>query len=124
MLSNPSTRSSENPGNDTIDPYPLFPGEARKILIVKKDIFEELQSRYRAFYKGVAKGPGKELHITRPKESVVVLPRPTRPRVLPYEPSPALSTYDCEYRRWCRVNEWFAEFRSDNQKFETAVLIQ
>jgi hypothetical protein len=29
---------------------------------------------------------------------------------LPYEPSNAIAVNECDYRRWCRVTEWFNRF--------------
>jgi hypothetical protein len=41
-----------------------------------------------------------------------------------YEPSNAIAVNECDYRRWCRVKEWFAEFGPEAEKFERTVLIQ
>jgi hypothetical protein len=41
-----------------------------------------------------------------------------------YEPTNAIYVNECDYRRWCRVNEWFAEFGSEPEKSERALLIQ
>ncbi len=114
-------------GNDTIDPYPLIPGEAKKILIVRKDIFGELQDLYQAFYRGLRARPARRSspievpgrRFLRPK-----VPLPEKTHFLAYEPSNAIAVNECEYRRWCRVNEWFAEFWPEAEKFERTALIQ
>ena len=41
-----------------------------------------------------------------------------------YEPTPAIYFNECDYRRWCRVNEWFAEFGPEVEKSERTVLTQ
>jgi hypothetical protein len=113
-------------GNDTIDPYPLIPGEARKILIVRKDIFKELCVQYKTFLQGRGRSAPRSSNITaprtcfsRPKE-----PWPEKTQILAYEPSNAIAVNECEYRRWCRVSEWFAEFGPEAEKFERTILIQ
>ncbi|MBI3618133.1 MAG: hypothetical protein HY210_07965 [Candidatus Omnitrophica bacterium] len=114
-------------GNDTIDPYPLIPGEAKKILIVKKDIFEELRRRYEIFCRGLAKRTAKRALNVKPRQK-----RPPqgygsdviREHFKAYEPSNAIAVNECDYRRWCRVNEWFAEFGPDAEKFERTILVQ
>jgi hypothetical protein len=95
-------------GNDTIDPYPLIPKGARKILVVKKDIFEKLKRHYQSFYKGLA---GQLIRQLRPKAKKKPSKsfQPHRERFYPYEPSPAIAVNECDYRRWCRVNEWFSQ---------------
>ena len=115
-----------NFGNDTIDPYPLIPGEARKILIVRIDIFQELQDRYQAFCLGLTGRPAKKSSIIRVPERRVLRPQaplPERIHFLAYEPSNAIAVNECDYRRWCRVNEWFAEFGPDAEKSERTILI-
>ena len=114
-------------GNDTIDPYPLIPREAKKILIVQNNIFEELQNRYQAFFQGLRgrlaprssniKAPRR--HFSRPQA-----PLPERTHSLAYKPSNAIAVNECDYRRWCRVNEWFAEFGPDAEKLERTILMQ
>ena len=114
-------------GNDTIDPYPLIPVEAKKILIVRKDIFGELQVQYSAFFQALRgrlhqrssniKAPRR--HFSRPQA-----PLPEKTHFSTYQPSNAIAVNECDYRRWCRVNEWFAEFGPDAEKFERTILIQ
>ena len=114
-------------GNDTIDPYPLIPGEAKKILIVRKDIFEELRDRYKTFCRGLTgRSIRRSSNIKAPRGRFLrpktLTPRKTR--FLTYEPSSAIALNECDYRRWCRVNEWFAEFGPEAEKFERTMLIQ
>jgi hypothetical protein len=114
-------------GNDTIDPYPLIPGEAKKILIVKNDIFEELRDRYKSFCLGLAGRPAKRSSIIRAPGRRFLRPQaplPEKTHFLAYEPSNAIAVNECDYRRWCRVNEWFAEFGPEAEKFERTMLIQ
>jgi hypothetical protein len=117
---------SKASGNDTIDPYPLFPGEARKILIIKKNIFEELRRLYKTFCRSLEPQTAKRpLPASRhAKRHVEECRPPVSEHVRPYEPSNAIAINECNYRRWCRVNEWFAEFGPDAEKFKRAVFIQ
>ena len=119
--------NSKTHGNDTIDPSPLIPVEAKKILIVKKDIFEELQNRYQAFFQGLrgrlaprsSNIKASRRHFSRPQA-----PLPERIHSLAYQPSNAIAVNECDYRRWCRVSEWFAEFGPDAEKYERTILMQ
>ena len=114
-------------GNDTIDPYPLISWEARKILIVRKDVFRELQDCYQAFCRGLrGRLAQRSSHIKAPR-SHFLKPQtslPEKTHFLTYEPSNAVAVNECDYRRWCRVSEWFAEFGLDIEKFERTILIQ
>jgi len=114
-------------GNDTIDPYPLIPGEAKKILIVRKDIFQELQDRYKAFCRSLTPRPAQRSSIVEaPRRHFLRLTAPLseKKHFRAYEPSSAVVVNECDYRRWCRVSEWFAEFGPDAEKFERTILIQ
>ncbi|MFA5346171.1 MAG: hypothetical protein WC315_07855, partial [Candidatus Omnitrophota bacterium] len=114
-------------GNDTIDPYPLIPKEAAKILIVKKDIFEKLRNRYQAFYRSIA---GRHVKKSLPvKAHNAYFTKPDRTYTgnnnsSTYATSNAIAVNECDYRRWCRVKEWFAEFNPDAEKFKKTVFIQ
>lgn len=107
-------------GNDTIDPYPLFCRGAKKILIVKADIFEELRRLYEVFRQGLADRSAKRTSDVGPKKAPLLkpIPSPQRKQFLPYTPSNAVVVNECDYRRWCRVNEWFGEFGPEAEKFE------
>ena len=113
-----STKFYRLRGNDTIHPYPLIAGEAKKILIVRSNIFEELCKLYKAFYRELK---GRAVRIKN-KRSKQYFPRPKvwtpEKTYSAYEPSKAIVVNECEYRRWCRVSEWFAEFGPDDEKLE------
>jgi len=111
-------------GNDTIDPYPLIPVGAKKILIVKRDIFEELAQRYKSFFTSLRGRLTKRSKALKKPISRIKTALPEKNHFRAYEPSSAIVTNECDYRRWCRVSEWFAEFGSDAEKFERTILIQ
>ena len=114
-------------GNDTIDPYPLFPKEAEKILIIKKDIFKEISSWYQLFRQSFE---NKQIKVSeRPKlskdySSKDQIQRNTTRHFSRYEPSNKEYINDYNWRRWVRVKEWFHEFGPDAEKFERTILIQ
>ena len=112
-----------NPGNDTIDPYPLISEEATKILCITVKAFTEISRSFKAFRDFIK--------TTVPREFI-------KPEFLPapknntqevtyqsdYEPTNAIYVNECDYRRWCRVTEWFNQFNPDAQKLERTLLIQ
>jgi hypothetical protein len=105
-------------GNDTIDPYPLISKEAAKILIIKKDIFEKLRNRYQTFYRSIAGRYVKRYLPVKAHNACFSKPKRTSTgnnRSSTYNPSNAIAVNECDYRRWCRVKEWFAEFNPDNE---------
>lgn len=107
-------------GNDTIDPYPLIPREAKKILIVKKDILKELQQLYKAFCRRLRGRPAKRSSntgSTRRQRLKSKEPSPER-HFSAYEPSNAIAVNECDYRRWCRAKEWFYQFSQQAINFE------
>ena len=109
-------------GNDTIDPYPLIPGEAAKILCITPEAFAGISQAFREF-RNFIKRP--EPRKAKPKQTPK--PKDAWPDAkLPkdYEPTNAIYVNECDYRRWCRVNEWFGEFGPEAEKSERAVLIQ
>jgi hypothetical protein len=110
------------PGNDTIDPYPLFPREARKILIVKNNIFKELAKRYQVFCRNTIGHP-----VKTPTKSARVKIEPLKSKARhwsAYEPSGKEYINDYNWRRWVRVKEWFQEFGPNAQQPEKNILIQ
>jgi len=112
-----STKVWQVNGNDTIDPYPLFCWGAKKILIVKTDIFEELRKRYEMFCQSLAPRPVKKNTApNKERDSKRRIFETHRENFLSYQPSNALAVNECDYRRWCRVNEWFAEFGPDTKE--------
>ena len=117
-----ASRISLGTGNDTIDPYPLFPEEVRKILLIKKNIFEELAARYRDFRASLARQAAQTpVKLTR---TAVVPPKSQTKRCSAYEPSGKDYINDYNWRRWVRVKEWFHEFGPNAQKPEKGVLIE
>ena len=113
-----STQGKSRIGNDTIDPYPLIAVEAKKILIIKRDIFEELRDRYKAFYRGLRGRSVKRSSNVEATRRPFLKPKMSLPKknyFLAYEPSNAIAVNECDYRRWCRVNEWFAEFGNSKE---------
>jgi len=110
-------------GNDTIDPYPLIPGEAAKILCITPNTYAEI---YRAFssFRSFIKKPivQRAVQFQRHQESKSRVLEANGPS--DYEPTNAIYVNECDYRRWCRVNEWFAEFGPEAEKSQRALLIQ
>ena len=114
-------------GNDTIDPYPLIPRGATKILCITQATFTKIQKAYRSFFQGIPVRPTKKSLIIRATGGRVPAseePEPAKERFLTYEPTNAIYLNECDYRRWCRVNEWFAEFGPEAEKSERTILIQ
>jgi hypothetical protein len=110
-----SRASLKKAGNDTIDPYPLIPAETGAILIVLKDIYEELRERYAAFRRGFRR-PRRRSSLRKAVRGPILSRKPAQPdkrQILTYQPSNAISFNECDYRRWCRVTEWFREFRPE-----------
>lgn len=108
-------------GNDTIDPYPLMPKTTEKILIVRKDIFEELQVQYKAFLKGLRGHPVKRSPLRKATRERILKPKAAiseKKHFRAYEPSNAIGVNECDYRRWCRVTEWFYQFSQQAINFE------
>ena len=113
-------------GNDTIDPYPLIPTEAEKILCVTVNIFKVIEKDYRTFCQ--LGQPAKRSFNIRPNKTNSLKKQPLKPikeHFLDYEPSNAIYTNTSEYRRWCRVKEWFNQFGPDaNNLTRTGDLIK
>jgi hypothetical protein len=109
-------------GNDTIDPYPLIPRGAAKILCITPVTFVEISRAFREFRNFIKRPISRKVE---PKQTPK--PRdgwPKTKRQADYEPTNAIYVNECDYRRWCRVNEWFSEFGPNAEKSERAVLIQ
>jgi len=91
-------------GNDTIDPYPLIPAGLNKILCITHDTYTVISLAYQAFRDSIKKPV--PLEIVKPVQELrITLPESRYQR--DYEPSLAIQVNECEYRRWCRVKEWF-----------------
>ena len=111
-------RLTINFGNDTIDPYPLIPREAKKILIVKQIIFEEISKRFKAFCQYVQDQPEHLKSIVDPfkrkfsgQKKAPTTPAPNlNHKGTNYEPTNIIHLTYTEIRRWRRVNEWFNQY--------------
>lgn len=103
-------------GNDTIDPYPLIPAEAVKILCITDAIFQALKQQYQAFRQHlVGRPPRKSFNIGQIQKKFLRQNLSNRQpdQFSVYEPSRAIAVNECDYRRWCRVKEWFNQFGTD-----------
>ena len=103
-------------GNDTIDPYPLIPAEAVKILCITDAIFQALKKQYQSFRQHLVGRPQKKsFNIGQIQKKFLKQNRSNRQpeRFSTYEPSPAITVNECDYRRWCRVTEWFNQYGPD-----------
>jgi hypothetical protein len=94
-----------NNGNDTIDPYPLIPREAEKILCITQATFLNIHRAYQVFQEFI-----KPVTLIKPALKIIA---PTTHQTIAYQhthdyqPSNAIYVNECDYRRWCRVSEWF-----------------
>jgi hypothetical protein len=101
-------------GNDTIDPYPLIPEKAEKILRITAAISLKINRSFKDF-RAFIQGPVCcEKASLRPQRSKLALLKERYQR--DYEPTNAIYVNECDFRRWCRVGEWFKEFGPDAQK--------
>ena len=110
-------------GNDTIDPYPLISEEATKILCITVKAFTEISRSFKAF-RDFIKTTVPQKFI---KPEFLPAPKNNTQEVnyqSDYEPTNAIYVNECNYRRWCRVAEWFNQFNPDAQKLERTLLIQ
>ena len=103
-------------GNDTIDPYPLIPAEGVKILCITDTVFQSLKLQYQAFRQHLAGHPKKNSFNTEQIQKN--FPRKKRSsqrseHFSAYGPSTAIAVNECDYRRWCRVSEWFNQYGPD-----------
>ena len=108
-------------GNDTIDPYPLIPAELSKILCITHEAFTAISLNYQAFRESLKKSPVATIIKQQAKPTPVLTEQKYQ---RDYEPSNAIYVNECNYRRWCRVSEWFNQFGPDAQKPERTLLIQ
>ena len=82
--------------------------EAKKILCVTQATFLTICQAYQAFREFI-----KPVVLIKPALKTVA---PTACQPLAYEhtrdyqPSNAVYVNECDYRRWCRVNEWFKNY--------------
>jgi len=100
-------------GNGTIDPYPLIPGEAAKILRITEPMFLWIKDSYKRFRRSLMGRPAKRSSRHEPLRRAPSSPE--KPKTLKryfstYEPTNAIYTNTSDFRRWCRVTEWFNKF--------------
>lgn len=92
-------------GNDTIDRYPLFCEEIRKIICVKEGIFKRIQKDFRSFLKDnkVSCKPRSKM-IKNPKiksNKTIIMPQSN------FEPSNFSDSLNHAYNhRKGRMNDW------------------
>jgi hypothetical protein len=92
-------------------------------LIVSEQKFKALEKDFQLFFKGLRDrlvkrssflGPTRG-QLSGPKEFLKAFEakinseNPAR-RFRDYEPTAAIYVNECQYRRWCRVNEWFGQY--------------
>jgi hypothetical protein len=110
-------------GNDTIDPYPLIPGEVTKILCITSKTYAEISQAYRAFRSFIKRpAPRKAAepgYQPKPKSTVLAANHQRD-----YEPTNAIYCNDSDWRRWVRVKEWFNEYGPDAEIFKRTSLIE
>lgn len=92
-------------GNDTIDPYPLIPVEAKKILCITQSTYLNIYQAYQAFRESI-KTVVQALPALKTMAPTIHQPI-TYEYTRDYQPSNAIYVNECDYRRWCRVSEWF-----------------
>lgn len=98
-----------------------MPRETKKILIVTKDIFEELRLQYKTLLKGLRGRAVKRSSLKKTAREHIVRPKAVisgKKHFRAYEPSNAIAVNECDYRRWCRATEWFYQFSQQAVNFE------
>jgi len=125
------------PGNDTIDCSPLLERGIKKILIVSEQKFKELEKEFGLFFQGLRDRLSQRSSL--PEATRGPISRSQEPSAAPdlkidsedltqhyrdYEPTNAIYTNSSEYRRWCRVSEWFNQFSPDAEIFKRSLLIK
>ena len=111
-----STTVSDRVGNDTIDPYPLIPAEAMKILCITDAVFQAIKQQYQTFRQHLIGRPCKKsFDIGQIQKKFLKKNQSGRSpqHFSAYEPSDAIYVNECDYRRWCRVSEWFNQYGPD-----------
>src|SRR3989338_2219520 len=104
-------------GNDTIDPSPLIPGEATKILCITLKTYAEISQAYKAFRDFIKRpAAGKVVEFKRPAQPKSRVEEITSQG--DYDPTNAIYCNNSDWRRWVRVKEWFNEYGSDAKTFE------
>ena len=124
-------------GNDTIDCYPSLERGIKKILVLSEQKFKELQKEFESFFQGLRGRVSQRSSLPGAnKRQILKPPSPFKAltskfdsgdltkRFGDYEPTNAIYTNTSEYRRWCRVAEWFNQFGPDAKIFQRPLLIQ
>ena len=84
-----------------------------KILCITQSVFIAIQNFYRTFCQGLIGRPTKRsLNTVLTTSRSARPPKPTsqKEHFSTYEPSAAINVNECDYRRWCRVSEWFKTY--------------
>ena len=121
---------SEKHGNDTIDPYPLIPRGAAKILCTTPKTYAEICRAYktiRAFCRSLSGRPAKRsfnLGQIKKDFSKKLPSDAEKTHLSDYEASNAISVNECDWRRWVRVKEWFNEYGPDADNLKDSLLIK
>ena len=134
-----SRGSSFKYGNDTIDCYPLGTEEIKKILVVSKEKFKEIEKNFQAFFKGLDGRLNKRSSLLGANKRQILKPQRASEGItakfdseeftrnfLNYAPTNAIYCNTSDRRRWIRVQEWFAQYGQEveKQKFPKEILIQ
>jgi len=107
-----------------------MPRGPAKILCITPKTYAEICRAYKtilAFCRGLSGRPAKRsFNLGQIKKDFSEKNQPDNEnnRFPDYEPSNAIYTNECDYRRWCRVNEWFTEFGPEAGKLERIISIQ
>lgn len=87
-----------------------------KILCITDETFKNIQQAYQTFCRGLRGRPIKRsLNFGTIKKNFLEQKQPNlkKKHFSGYEPSQAIYFNDCDYRRWCRVKEWFNQYGPD-----------
>jgi hypothetical protein len=79
--------------------------EAKKILCITQATFLNIYQAYQTFRESI-----KPLVLPKPALKTITPRTPqtnTYEHTQDYQPSNAIYVNECDYRRWCRVSEWF-----------------
>ena len=75
-----------------------------KILCITHETFTAISLAYKAFRESIKTVAVSKIVKPQPNPTIILL-RDKYQR--DYEPSLAIQVNECNYRRWCRVSEWF-----------------
>lgn len=98
-----------------------------KILCITDKTFKDIQASYQVFCRWVSgRLTRRSPHLEPLKEKFLVQKQPivNKRHFLAYEPSNAIYVNTCDYRRWCRVKEWFNQYGPDVEISKEIMLIQ